>query len=61
MLRLVLDCRWTNRMCKPPPYSRLAVPSALGRLLAGPEATAVDLAALRQFNLTWRTLRTRTC
>ena len=49
MLRLVLDARWTNRMCRPPPHSRLAVPAALSRLLAGAEAAAVDIEELRQF------------
>jgi len=32
MIRLVVDARWVNALCRPPPHSRLAVPSALARL-----------------------------
>ena len=49
MQRRVLDARWTNRMCRPPPLSRLAVPSAIGRIGAGREllhAGLVDLHAM---------------
>ena len=35
ILLLVVDARWSNRMFRQPPYSRLAVPSALPRLSAG--------------------------
>eukprot|EP00974_Lingulodinium_polyedra_P122004 11181139-Lingulodinium_polyedra.AAC.1 len=46
MLRLVLDARWTNRMCRQPPHSRLAVPAALARLLASRDAAALEEAEL---------------
>lgn len=42
MQRLVIDARWSNRLCRPPPHSRLAVPAALSRLLAGHGAERVD-------------------
>ena len=42
MLRLVIDARWTNRMCRSAPYSRLAVPSALSRLCGARGAEEVD-------------------
>ena len=38
MLRLVIDARWTNRMCRPPPLSQLAVPGAVARLSASDES-----------------------
>ncbi|CAK0843206.1 unnamed protein product, partial [Prorocentrum cordatum] len=47
MLRLVLDARWTNKLCKRPPLSRLAVPSALARLSTSPEAVAIEGAELK--------------
>ena len=47
MLRLVLDGRWTNRLCKRPPLSRLAVPSALARLSTSPDALAIEESELR--------------
>jgi hypothetical protein len=40
MLRLVIDCRWSNRMCRTPPASRLAVPSSLARLNVSDSALA---------------------
>ena len=43
MLRFVVDVRWSNRMCSPPPYSRLVVPSALAWLSAGEGAEEVHL------------------
>ncbi|CAK0891661.1 unnamed protein product [Prorocentrum cordatum] len=38
MLRLVIDARWANRMCRAPPLSQLAVPGALARLSASDES-----------------------
>ena len=43
MLRFVVDVRWSNRMCSPPPYSRLVVPSVLAWLSAGEGAEEVHL------------------
>ena len=37
MLDLAVDDRWSKRLHRPPPYSRLAVPSPLARLSAGSE------------------------
>lgn len=47
MQRLILDARWSNRLFHPPPHSRLAVPAALSRLLAGVETERLDAAAGR--------------
>ena len=43
ILRLVVDARKSNGLCRPPPFSRLAVPLALDRLCSGEGAEETDL------------------